>query len=45
MRTAILMFAAFVAGFVFRNWIGRLTFYSARVVKKDDNSKNRAEQS
>jgi hypothetical protein len=39
MRTAILMLAAFVAGFLFRNWIGRLTFYSARVVRKDNERK------
>jgi hypothetical protein len=33
------MLAAFVAGFLFRNWIGRLTFYSARVVRKDNERK------
>jgi hypothetical protein len=39
MQTPILILAAFVAGFLVRNWIGRLTFYSAPVVKKDNNSK------
>jgi hypothetical protein len=33
------MLAAFVAGFLVRNWIGRLTFYSARVKKKDNDQK------
>lgn len=34
MRTAIWIFLAFVVGFLVRNWIGRVTFYRARVVKK-----------
>jgi hypothetical protein len=38
MRTAILVLVAFVAGFLFRNWIGRVKFYSARVVKKDNDT-------
>jgi hypothetical protein len=39
MRNAIWIIIAFVAGFLFRNWIGRLTFYRARVVKKGNDTK------